>query len=86
MTASINYYRCLFQYPELSSALLKKVTVPVLSIFGTADEHLSIEAARGTRRFVDNLSEAYIDGAGHWVIMQAPDRVNNSIEEYLSKR
>ena len=85
VAAAINYYRCAFQHPELSEALLKKVTVPVLSIFGTADKHLSVEAAKGSRRYVDNLTEDYIDGVGHWVQMEAANRVNKSIEEYLSK-
>ena len=46
------------------------MTVPVLSIFGTADKYLSIEAARGTQRYVENLTEDYVDGVGHWVQME----------------
>ena len=84
MTATINYYRCAFQYPEVYARIAdKKVLAPVLSIFGTDDKFLSIEAARGTRRYVENLTEDYVDGVGHWVQMEDPKRVNKSMEDFL---
>ena len=84
MTATINYYRCAFQYPEVYARIAdKKVTAPVLSIFGTDDKFLSIEAARGTRRYVENLTEDFVDGVGHWVQMEDPKRVNKSMEDFL---
>ena len=85
VTASINYYRCAFQYPESSRALQKPVNVPVKQIFGTGDKYLSMESARGTKKFVKNLEETYIDGVGHWVQMEAANKVNQAIENYLSK-
>ena len=84
VTATINYYRCAFQYPEVYARIAdKKVLAPVLSIFGTDDKFLSIEAARGTRRYVENLTEDYVDGVGHWVQMEDPKRVNKSMEDFL---
>ena len=84
VTASINYYRAGFQYPELGKATEKNVSVPVLSIFGTGDKYLSIESARGTKRYVENLTEKYIDGIGHWVQMEDAKSVNQSMKDYLS--
>ena len=42
VTAAINYYRCSFQYPEVTKHINAKIPdVPVVSIFGTADKALS---------------------------------------------
>ena len=84
VTGSINYYRAAFQYPELGKATEKNVSVPVLSIFGTGDKYLSVESARGTKRYVENLTEKYIDGVGHWVQMEDAKSVNQSMKDYLS--
>merc|ERR1711953_443577 len=84
VTSTINYYRCAIQYPESYSEIIaKKVDTPVLSIFGTEDKAMSIEAARGTRRYVENLTEDYVDAVGHWVQIEDPQRVNKSIEDFL---
>jgi len=44
---------------------------------------MSIEAARGTRRYVENLTEDFVDGVGHWVQIEDPQRVNKSMEDFL---
>jgi len=84
VSSTINYYRCALQYPDsYEGTIAKKVDTPVLSIFGTDDKAMSIEAARGTRRYVENLTEDYVDGVGHWVQIEDPQRVNKSIEDFL---
>ena len=84
VTATINYYRCALQYPESYEPMVaEKINTPVLSIFGTDDNAMSIEAARGTRRYVENLTEDYVDGVGHWVQIEDPQRVNKSMEDFL---
>ncbi len=66
--------------------LLKKINVPVLQIFGTGDKYLSMESARNTANFVPDLKEVYLDGVSHWVQQEAPGKVNDAIEKYLSDR
>lgn len=44
---------------------------------------MSVEAAQGTRRYVERLTEEYLDGVGHWVQQEVPDKVNAIIEDYL---
>ena len=42
--SSVNYYRCSFQYPEVTKHINAKIPdVPVVSIFGTADKALSVD-------------------------------------------
>ena len=72
------------QYPEVSAGIDWRIrTVPVVSIFGTADKYLSVEAAKGSRDYVTNFSEVFIDGASHFVHVEKPKHVNNIMEEIL---
>ena len=81
VTAAINYYRCAFQYP--AKYFKEPIKVPVLSIFGTADKYLSVAAAEGTQKYVKTLKQEFLDGIGHWVQMEDPDKVNRIMRDYL---
>ena len=86
MTAAINYYRCALQYP--ADRYFKDpnpIKVPVLSIFGTADKYLSVASAEGTKKYVKMLKQEFLEGVGHWVQMENPDKVNRIMREYLSE-
>ena len=64
--AVINYYRCSFQYPEVTKHINAKNVPVVVSIFGTADKALSVDSAKGTKDFVTNFKQIFLDGVGHW--------------------
>ena len=84
MTAAINYYRCAMQYPASGLTYFKDpIKVPVLSIFGTADKYLSVASAEGTKKYVKTLKQEFLEGVGHWVQMENPDKVNRIMREYL---
>ena len=83
ITATINYYRCAFQYKEVGQSFDMKIRVPVASIFGTADKYLSVAAADGSKDFIEDFKQTFIDGASHWVHMEKPDQVNQIMEKYL---
>ena len=82
VTAAINYYRCALQYPS-NKYYKDPIKVPVLSIFGTADKYLSVASAKGTQNYVKTLRQEFLDGIGHWVQMEEPDRVNQIMRDYL---
>ena len=82
MTAAINYYRCAMQYPS-AGYFKDPIKVPVLSIFGTADKYLSVASAEGTQDYVKTLRQEFLEGIGHWVQMENPDRVNRIMRDYL---
>lgn len=86
-TATINYYRCALQYPKKQNVeVMKRIRVPVLSIFGTGDKYLSVAAAKDSRQFVDDFTDHYIDGCSHWVQMEESAKVNQIIDNYLKSR
>ena len=53
-----------------------KITVPVLSIFGTADKALSVSAAEGGVDFVEKFESILLDGVSHWSPEEKPDEIN----------
>lgn len=82
LTAAINYYRAnlkMFFNPNHPP-----VTVPVLGIWGSGDIALAEKQMIDTRNYV-NAPWQYrrIDGAGHWLQLDAPDEINPIIIDYL---
>ncbi len=64
----------------------KKTTVPVLQLWGTADNYLELDTAKDVNLFVDDCEEKYFEGVSHWVMSEVPREVNQAIEEYLTRR
>ena len=81
ITAAVNYYRCAIQYPNIGSNM--DISVPVVSIFGTGDKYLSVEAAKGSKDFIKDFTLKFLDDVGHWSHMERPDLVNHEMEEAL---
>ena len=83
LTAGINWYRANF-----SSLLLDDfapVKVPVLGIWSSGDRFLSEGQMRRSEAHVDApWRYERIDGAGHWIPLDAPDRLNGLLLEYLA--
>jgi pimeloyl-ACP methyl ester carboxylesterase len=84
VTAALNYYRA-----NLKLALRRhwpKVAVPVLGIWSSADPALTEAQMRGSARFVAApFRYERIDGAGHWLQLEAPDRVNALLLGFLGE-
>lgn len=84
-TPPINYYRNLFRLFPVRMPHWYPLKFPVLLIFGTADTALSWEAAEKSREFGSVYFELqFLEGISHWVQHEAPDRVNQLIESFLS--
>ena len=88
MTSTINYYRAAFQYGDAADEKYykQKLTVPTLSIFGTADKYLSVDSAKGSAKFIENFKQEFIEGAGHWVQQEVPEKVNKIMDNYLRSK
>jgi len=97
-TCALNYYRAGPRYPFYSSDHplkmifypdiykdLKKITVPVYSIFGTADKFISVSAAQGCKDFCENFQETFMDNVRHFSQMEVPDQVNSLMDKYLAE-
>ncbi len=82
MTAALNYYRAAFRCRPPKPA--GKVDVPALLIWGEKDSHLGVRLTEGLECWVPDLQIERIPDAGHWVHLDAPDRVNDRILRFLA--
>ena len=83
MTPPINYYRAAMRFrPNRSSR--SRIPVPVLLIWGTGDQALEKVMAEMTRKYCENLTVRYIEGASHWVQQEEPEAVNQMMREFLA--
>ena len=88
LRASINYYRAAFraalrQVFRGSGAQSEPITVPTLLIWGEQDEFLDTELTQGLEPFVPHLRLLRIPKASHWVQIDAFERVNEAVLEFL---
>lgn len=94
LEAMLNYYRALFREEvrhlipgrrrRLSArAEAWRVSVPTLVIWGERDRYLGLELLRGLERWVPDLLVERIAHAGHWVQVEAWERVNRVLLWFL---
>ncbi|WP_122090465.1 alpha/beta fold hydrolase [Halalkalicoccus subterraneus] len=95
MTAMLNYYRAAFRGTvraavpgwgdpgaTTSDGLVSR---PTLVLWGTDDAALSSTLTEGLDEWVSDVAVERIDGAGHWIQLDAPERVNDSLVEFFSR-
>jgi pimeloyl-ACP methyl ester carboxylesterase len=85
LTASLNWYRANLA-PRLpgSSPELPQIEAPTLGVWSTNDHYLDGERMKMSSRFVKGpWRYEQIDGASHWIPLDAPDRLNQLIIEWL---
>lgn len=89
ITGGLNYYRANLNedfWGNLGESIpFPKIKIPVLQIWAEDDIFLGKELAEGTKEFVVDapFSLKFIPNCGHWVQQEAPDEVNQMIEEFL---
>lgn len=81
----VNYYRAAFRYKSDLSSLAKKISKPVLLIWGTADAALESKMAEMSKKYVENLKVEYIEGCSHWVQQECPAEFNAHMKIFLSQ-
>jgi pimeloyl-ACP methyl ester carboxylesterase len=82
MEAALAWYRA----RGAIRAPLGVISVPVLYVWGDADDTVGRAAAEGTRDFVSGAYRFEIlPGAGHFVADQAPDRINELLLAHLAR-
>jgi len=86
LTASLNWYRANVA-PQLPgrTPTLPPVAAPTLGIWSTGDHYLDGERMKSSAGFVQG-SWRYeeIPGASHWVPLDAPDRLNDLLLDWLT--
>ena len=85
-TGGLNWYRNMDRNWEvMADPPVATIDVPTLFIGGTADPVLSfMRSDRATEVVTGRYREVLIDGAGHWLQQERPDRVNELLLEFLS--
>jgi len=89
LTASLGWYRANAHPRSLigEPAQLPPVTVPVLGIWSTGDPALTEKQMTDSKNYVDG-SWRYekVEGAGHWMQLDAPDKVNGLVLDFLREQ
>ncbi len=83
MTASLGWYRALFQSRLPLTTAELRVYTPSLLIWGDADFALTTATAEWSRDYVQDLTIKYIHGASHWVEQECPEMVTRYILDFL---
>jgi pimeloyl-ACP methyl ester carboxylesterase len=88
LTASLEWYRANMTAETLVAPPLglPPVACPTLGIWGTGDLALTEEQMTGSAAYVKGpWRYERLDGCGHWLQLEAPDRLNPLLLEFLSK-
>jgi pimeloyl-ACP methyl ester carboxylesterase len=84
LTAALNYYRAAGRHRRSTlRPEQQEVRRPTLVIWGERDAALVPELAHGLERWVPDLKVERLAEASHWVMADAPDRVNALLLEFL---
>ena len=89
ITGGLNYYRANLNeefWGNLGESIpFPKIKIPTLQIWAEDDMFLGKELAEGTKEFVVDapFSLNVIPNCGHWVQQEAPEEVNQIMEEFL---
>ncbi|MEA5535554.1 alpha/beta hydrolase [Crocosphaera sp. XPORK-15E] len=85
LTAMLNYYRNIFQgFFKTSQQEWKKLSMPILMIWGENDVALGKELTYGTEDYAENLTIKYIPNCSHWVQQEQPQFVNEYMRDFLN--
>jgi pimeloyl-ACP methyl ester carboxylesterase len=86
LTASLNWYRANLS-PRMPgpAPALPPVAAPTLGIWSTGDHYLDGERMKNSAGFVEGpWRYEEIPGASHWVPLDAPEKLNNLLLDWLS--
>lgn len=79
LRAMTDYYRAV----RCGRPPVRAIHVPTLLIWGERDRHLRPRLTEGLRGWVPELRLERIPDASHWVAVDAPDRVNRLLSDFL---
>ncbi|MCU4750560.1 alpha/beta hydrolase [Halobacteria archaeon AArc-curdl1] len=95
--SALAYYRALFRgwFPQRAVGRLPlvgdrlappvpRVTTPTQVLWGEQDTALAVEQTVGLERYVDDLTVRRFPDASHWLHIERPDAVTESILEFFS--
>lgn len=86
LTATINYYRAaLRRNPFRVGESASKITTPTLLIWGEQDSYLGLGLTEALDDWVPGIRVERIADASHWVQLDAPEKVNQLMLDFLGE-
>ena len=88
LTAALNWYRAnVHPRTWLEPALVfPQVAAPTMGVWSSGDFALDERGMTGSQQFVDGTWRyERVDGAGHWMQLEAPDQVSALLLDFLPK-
>jgi pimeloyl-ACP methyl ester carboxylesterase len=86
LTSALNYYRAVFHQLRGAAQNIGVIDIPTLLIWGEKDRYLGLSLTLGLERWVSDLRIERIAEASHWVQLDARERVNQSMVDFLTTR
>jgi len=83
-TAMLNWYRAIQLRNSRTLNLAQVIGVPTLVVWGERDVALDPICLKGTERYVRDLRVKRLPGVSHWVRQDAPQVVNELLQEFLA--
>ena len=84
LTAAINYHRAAFRVLGPHATPPRRVSAPVLVLWGEQDRFLGPELAEAGSEWVPNARVRRVPEAGHWIQHDVPELVNDELVRFLS--
>ncbi|KAG1760714.1 Alpha/Beta hydrolase protein [Suillus occidentalis] len=88
MRGPLSYYRTTkTRFEEEKEAQLPAhllPNLPVLFMYGTKDDTCPPAAVRNAHKFISRLNTVALEDVGHWVMLEAQDRVASEVLRFLS--
>jgi pimeloyl-ACP methyl ester carboxylesterase len=82
--AILNWYRAIRLRSSRALNLAQVIEVPTLVVWGEQDVALDPICLNGTEHYVRDLTVKRLPGVSHWVQQDAPQVVNELLQEFLA--
>jgi pimeloyl-ACP methyl ester carboxylesterase len=81
-----NCYRAVFRTRGQGIGGDPKIHAPTLILWGADDAVLPLAWSDKLDEFFPNMTFRKVENAGHWIMRELPDLVNEAITEFVLKR
>lgn len=85
INAGLDYYRASVKDTFTTGGWDGTINVPTLVLHGMKDIALTPKILNDLEDYVEDLKIVKIDNATHWVMIDAPEKVNSSIKEFIGE-
>lgn len=86
LTASLNWYRANIDpatFVPTEVPQVPPIRIPVLGVWSDGDMALTEAQMRRSSEFVEDFRFATVEGCGHWIPQEAPERASELLLEFL---